>query len=52
MPALRDDFGLRGEGWLGFDVGSVERKGDGVKGVEKGWAAEVDVAADGDWRVA
>lgn len=51
VPALTDDFGLDGKDC--FEAGlvlveSVERAGDDVKGVEKGWAAEVDVAAGGD----
>lgn len=50
VPALSDDFGAGAE--VVFGVGSSEFAGDGVKGVEKGWAVEVDVAAGGDsgWR--
>lgn len=51
VPALSDD--LRGDVETACEgkaapVGSVDFAGDGVKGVENGWAADVDVAAGGD----
>ncbi len=52
VPAFKADTGGCGDDDddlvdLVGEVGEVERYGEGVKGVEKGWAAEVEVAGDG-----